>query len=161
MAQTTDDTARHLGKLAALIRQRRVTLGYTKAGAAEACGIAPMTYNKVEGTRGVAPQRVDAGTYTKVEVAFQIRARACLAVAEGEADSITLEDGTELIEGGQITQHQVDVAGLTEEMRREFIDVATVTSPGIPLGEADAMSREAVERAVKILRERGILPNGE
>lgn len=156
MAQTTDNTARHLRKLAALVTQRRVAMGLrSKEAGAKKCDIAPMTYRKVE-----AGERVTDTIYAKLELGFGFRPGSCKAVLEG-ADSIALEDGTELIEGGQITQHQVDVAGLSEEMRREFIDVATVTSPGISLGEADAMSREAVERAVKIMRERGILPKAE
>ncbi|MFI8294483.1 hypothetical protein ACIGCZ_00900 [Streptomyces nigra] len=161
MALTTDETARHLGKLAALVTQRRVTLGLaSKEAAAEACGISHMTYRKIEGTRGVPPSVVSAGTYAKLELAFGFRPGSCKAVLDG-ADSITLEDGTEMIEGGQITRHQIDVDGISEELRREFIDVATVTSPGISLGEADTMSREAVERAVKILQERGVLPKGD
>ena len=158
MAPTTDETARHLGKLAALVTQRRVALGLaSKEAAADACGISHMTYRKIEGTRGAPPQLASPATYAKLEVAFGFRPGSCKAVLAG-ADSITLEDGTELIEGGQITQHKVNVADLSEELRREFLDVATVTSPGISLGEADAMSREAVERAVKIMQERGILP---
>ncbi|MFD0437066.1 hypothetical protein [Streptomyces chartreusis] len=156
MAQTTDKTARHLQKLAALVTQRRVQLGFrSKEAAATACGLSHMPYRNVE--KGVP---VSVTTYNKIEVGFGFRPGSCKAVLDG-ADSIILEDGTELIEGGQITHHQVDLEGISEEMRREFIDAATVTSPGISLGEADAMSREAVERAVKILRERGILPKAE
>lgn len=158
MAPTTDETARHLGKLAALVTQRRVTLGLvSKEAAAEACGISHMTYRKIEGTRGVAPTVASPQSYAKLEVGFGFRAGSCKAVLDG-ADSIFLEDGTELIEGGQITHAKVDVDELSEELRREYIDAATVTTPGISLGEAQEMSREAVDRAVKILRRRGMLP---
>jgi len=153
MANTSGDAARHLQKLAALITQRRVALGIpSKEAAAEACGISHMTYRKIEGTRGVAPQRVSDQTYAKVEVGFQIRAGACRAVAAGEADSIILEDGTELIEGGQIR----DVANsdhLEEEMDRAFDKSAQLTMPHLTMSEARAMKEELFRE----LRERGVL----
>ncbi|MFR0351835.1 hypothetical protein [Streptomyces sp. MCC20] len=156
MAPTSDDTARHLQKLSALVTQRRVALGLrSKEAAAKHCDLSPMTYRKIE-----AGERVTDTSYAKLEIGFAFRPGSCKTVLDG-ADSITLQDGTEIIEGGQITRTQVDVDALSEELRREYIDAATVTVPGISLGEAQEMSRQAVERAVKIMRKRGILPDHE
>ena len=153
MAPPSDHPARHLQKLAALVTQRRVALGYgSKEAAAEACGIAPMTYRKIEGTKGVPPQRAGDATYAKVEVAFGIRAGACRAVAEGEADSITLEDGTELIEGGQIRDF-ANSETLEEEMDRGFDKSAQLVAPHLTLSESQAIK----EGMFEYLRERGIL----
>ncbi|NUO43709.1 MAG: hypothetical protein HOV82_16930 [Streptomyces sp.] len=153
MAYTSGDVARHLQKLAALVTQRRVALGIrSKEAAADACGLSHMTYRKVEGTRGVAPQRVSDATYAKIEVGLQIRAGACRAVAEGEADSIVLEDGTELIEGGQI-RNAANSGRLEEEVDRAFDKSAQLTAPHLTLSEAKAMKEEMFRE----LRERGVL----
>lgn len=153
MANTSGDAPRHLQRLAALITQRRVALGIpSKEAAAEACGISHMTYRKVEGTRGVAPQRVSDLTYAKVEVGFQIRAGACRAVVDGLADSIALEDGTELVEGGQI-RNFANSDRLEDEVDRAFDKSAQLTAPHLTLSEAKAMKDELLRE----LRERGVL----
>lgn len=153
MPNTGTDAARHLRKLATLIRQRRVALGYSsKEKAAAACQISHMTYRKIEGTRGVPPQRVDPSTYSKVEHTFAIRAGSCEAVADGDADSIMLSDGTELIEGGQIRDF-VDPEKLRDEVDRAFDKSAQLTAPDLTMSQARAMKEEMFRQ----LTERGVL----
>lgn len=153
MALTSGDPQRHLQKLAALVTQRRVALGYgSKEAAARACGISHMTYRKVEGTKGSPPQRVEDATYAKVDVGFGFRSAACKAVADGEADSITLNDGTELIEGGVIR----DFVNLEDEIDRAFDKSAQLVAPHLTHGESKAMK----EAMFNYLRERGSLKSG-
>jgi hypothetical protein len=153
MADPRDRSASHLRKLAALVTQRRVALGYgSKEAAAEACSVSPMTYRKVEGTKGVPPQRVVDATYAKIEVAFGIRAGALGAVADGRSDSIVLEDGTELIEGGQI-RDAAQFGELEDEMSRGFDRSAQLSAPHLTLSESQAIK----EGMFEYLRERGIL----
>ena len=148
MALTSGDTVRHLQKLATLVTQRRVALGFpSKEAAAEACGVSHMTYRKVEGG-----QLVRDATYAKLEIGFGMRAGSCKAVVEGSADSITLEDGTELIEGGQIRDF-VNSDHLEEEVDRAFDKSAQLTAPHLTLSEARAMKEELFRE----LRARGIL----
>jgi hypothetical protein len=132
------------------VRQRRVALGFTsKEEAADACVISHTTYRKVEGTEKADPQRVRSTTYAKLDAGFGFRPGSCLAVADGAADSITLEDGAELIEGAQIR----DFASLEDEMDRAFDKSAQLTAPHLTLSEAKAMKDEMLRQ----LRDRGVL----
>lgn len=150
MAPTNGDAARHLQKLAALVTQRRVALGFaSKEAAADACDISHTTYRKVEGTETSAPQPVRATTYAKLDIGFGFRPGSCEAVASGTADSITLQDGTELIEGGQIR----DFVKLEDEIDRAFDKSAQLTAPHLTLSEARALKEEMFRH----LRERGTL----
>lgn len=150
MAYSSGDTNRHLLRLATLARQRRVALGFaSKEAAADACGISHTTYRKVEGTDTADPTRVRDTTYAKLDAGFNFRPGSSKAVADGAADSITLMDGTELIEGGQIR----DSAGLEDEVDRAFDKSAQLTAPHLTLSEAKAMKDEMFRQ----LRERGVL----
>lgn len=149
MAPPSDDLARHLQKLAALVTQRRAALGLrSKEAGAKACGLAVMTYRKVEDG-----QPVTATTYNKVEVAYGFRAGSCKAVLDG-ADSMTLEDGTELIEGGQIRDF-VDPDQLADALPGALTRSASLTAPGLTLGQIDEIN----EGVMKELRRLGILPS--
>ena len=149
MALTNGDAARHLQRLAALVTQRRVALGFaSKEAAAEACGISHTTYRNVEFGRPVR-----STTYAKLELGFGFRPGSIKAVLEGTSDSITLEDGTELIEGGKITT--LDVNALEEGLRGAITDSATLTAPDMTLRQV----RELEDRIVEDLRRRGILPS--
>lgn len=155
MASTNGDTDRHLLKLATLITQRRVELGFaSKEAAAEACGISHTTYRKVEGTQDDPPRLVRPTTYAKLELGLKIRPGSCKAVIEGAADSVTLEDGSELIEGGKITA--LDPTSLEDGLREAITASATLTAPHLTLGEVQAMNARVMEE----LRRRGILPSG-
>jgi transcriptional regulator with XRE-family HTH domain len=161
MADTSDGTARHLRKLAALVTQRRIALGITdKRVAATRCGLSVTTYSRVE-TR---EERVTDSTYAKLEAGFGFRPGSCRAVLGG-ADSITLLDGTELVAGMQIVRGQVSAGevadGLTEELREGVLDLATGIIPHVPLGEAQEMSKRVAEYALKVLRKRGIIEDSE
>lgn len=150
MAPTSGDDPRHLQRLATLVRRRRVALGFTsKEEAADACGISHTTYRKIEGTETGAPQRAYKSTYTKVDVGFGFRANSCANVADGLSDSITLEDGTELIEGGHIR----DFVSLQDEIDRAFDKSAQLVAPHLTQGESKAMKEEMF----RWLKERGTL----
>lgn len=150
MAPTSGDTDRHLQRLATLVRQRRVALGFaSKEAAADACGISHTTYRKVEGTETADPQRVRDTTYAKLDAGFGFRSGSSKSVADGGADSVTLEDGTELIEGGQIR----DFVKLQDEVDRAFDKSAQLTAPHLTLSEAKAMKDEMFRE----LRARGVL----
>jgi hypothetical protein len=161
MADTSDDTARHLRKLAALVTQRRIALGITdKRVAAARCDLSVTTYSKVE----TQAQRVTDSSYAKLEAGFDFRPGSCRAVIDG-ADSVTLLDGTELVAGMQIVRRQVQAGditdGLTEELREGFIDLATATIPQVPLGDAQEMGKRVAEYALEVLRKRGIIEDSE
>lgn len=149
MTTPSGDAARHLQVLAALVTQRRVALGFaSKEAAAEACDISHTTYRKIE-----FAQPVRTTTYAKLEIGFGFRAGSIKAVLEGASDSITLEDGTELIEGGQVTR--VDPNALEAALRDAVRSSATLTRPDMTLGEVEAMN----ERIVEKLQSLGILPS--
>lgn len=155
MAHTSGDTDRHLQRLATLVRQRRVALGFaSKEAAADACGISHTTYRKVEGTETADPQRVRDTTYTKLDTGLGFRPGSSKAVADGAADSITLNDGTELIEGGAIRDFKS--ADLEDELDRAFDKSAQLTAPHLTLSEARALKEEMFRQ----LRERGTLKSG-
>lgn len=146
MTPPADTAARQLQRLAALVAQRRAQLDLKKEDAATTCGIAYMTYWKVEDG-----QRVRDSTYAKLEVGFGLRAGSCKAVLDG-ADSITLQDGTELIEGGQIARFDANAlaAGLPDALSRSAMLVAPeLTGHQI---------RELNEHLVEELRRRGLVP---
>ncbi|MET8694796.1 hypothetical protein ABZV65_19885 [Streptomyces bauhiniae] len=150
MTSRRGNNADYLHKLAALVTQRRVSLGHvSKEAAAEACGISHTTYRKIEGTRDAAPERVRPTTYAKLEIAFGFRPGSCARVLDEGADSITLHDGTELIEGGEIRDFKV----LEDEFDRAFDKSAQLTAPHLTLSEAKAMKDEML----RLLRERGVL----
>ncbi|PWG13955.1 hypothetical protein DF268_08810 [Streptomyces sp. V2] len=150
MATISGDVTRHLQKLAALVTQRRVALGFaSKEAAADACGISHTTYRKIEGADTSPPQRVRATTYAKLDLGLGFRPGSSEAVANGAADSITLLDGTELIEGAQIR----DFAKLGEEIDRAFDKSAQLTAPHLTLSEAKALKDEMFRE----LKERGVL----
>ncbi|MFG2412351.1 hypothetical protein [Streptomyces goshikiensis] len=132
--------------LGILVRQRRVALQYTQAKGAKACGLSGQTYWNVEHGHPASPT-----TYAKVEHGFGMRAGSCQAVLDG-ADSITLDDGTELIAGGQIQRPSLERQA--EDVRAAISTAARLVVPGITLGQADDMT----DRVVEELQKRGILP---
>ncbi|MFI2426566.1 hypothetical protein ACH5A7_21130 [Streptomyces sp. NPDC018955] len=147
MAPPSDQTARHLQKLAALVSQRRAQLALSKEDAATTCGIAYMTYWKIEDGQSVRPS-----TYAKLEVGFRMRAGSCKAVLDGAADSVVLEDGTELIEGGRISRLDPEVLG-------EGIPDAVTRSAMLVAPELTGRQiQELGEQVMEELRRRGIVP---
>jgi transcriptional regulator with XRE-family HTH domain len=148
MATTTDETTRQLRLLAALVRQRRVALGFSSQDkAAEACGLSHMTYRHVESGRSVSDS-----TYAKVESRFGFLAGSCRAVVDG-ADSIKLEDGAELF-AGAISRPAMD--GLADDLKSAITSAASLTAPELTLRQAQEMTEKVVEE----LRRRGYLPKG-
>ena len=148
MATTTDETTRQLHLLAALVRQRRLALGFSSQDkAAEACGLSHMTYRHVEGGRTVSP-----ATYSKVEARFDFLAGSCQAVANG-ADSIKLTDGTELFAGARSRPAMEDLA---DELKSAITSAASLTAPELTLRQ----TQEMTDKVVEALRRRGYLPKG-
>jgi hypothetical protein len=148
MAPTSDQTsARHRQRLAALVAQRRAQLRLTLEDAAKVCDIAYMTYRKVEGGQPVRPS-----TYAKLEVGFGMRAGSCKAVLEGTADSVVLEDGTELIEGGQIARFDADA--LTEGLPDAVARSAMLVAPELTGRQIHELNEQLMEE----LRRRGLVP---
>ncbi|MET8826016.1 hypothetical protein ABZX40_13165 [Streptomyces sp. NPDC004610] len=150
MTPLADNTDRHLQKLAALVTQRRVTLEIRdKRVAAKRCGLSVTTYTKVE-----VGQRVTDTTYAKIELGFGIRAGSCKAVIDGSADSITLEDGTELIEGAEL--RKVDADRLTDALPGAVTKSAIATAPGLTGAQMQAISEGIMEELQRL----GIIPPG-
>lgn len=149
MATPSEEASRRLQKLASLATQRRRALGIgstLKAG--KRCGMADATYRRIE--KGLT---VDPDTYFKLETGFDFVIGSCHAVLAG-ADSITLNDGTELIDGAQI--NRFDLEGLAEEFHAVITGSATLTAPGITLRESAELSAMATRKAMEILRRRGL-----
>lgn len=132
--------------LGVLVRQRRVALGYTQAQGSKACDLSGQTYWNVEHGRPAS-----ATTYAKVEHGYGMRAGSCQAVLEG-ADSITLDDGTELIHGGQI--QRVKKGRLAEDIRAAVNSAARLTAPDMTHRQTEAMTDKVMEE----LRRLGTLP---
>jgi DNA-binding XRE family transcriptional regulator len=147
MAPTSDHAARHLQRLAVLVAQRRAQLGLKKQEAAAVCDIAYMTYWKIEDG-----QSVRASTYSKLEVGFNMRAGSCKAVLDGAADSVVLEDGTELIEGGQVARF--DAGALSEGLPDAVTKTAMLVAPEL----TGRQIRELNEQLMEELRRRGLMP---
>ena len=148
MAAPTDRTTRHLQLLAALVKQRRLALGFSsKEKAADACGLSHVPYRNVEAGRPVSDT-----TYAKIEARFEFISGSCRAVLDG-ADSVTLLDGTELIHGGQIIRPSFEE--LEDEAKQAITVAVRLTAPDLTHRQTEAMT----ERAVEELRKRGILPS--
>lgn len=146
MAPTDDQTAEHRQRLAALVAQRRAQLRLKKQEAHQVCDLSYMTYWKIEDGQSVRPS-----SYQKLEVGFGFRAGSCKAVLDGSSDSVVLEDGAELIAGGQIRDFKSP--DLQEELDRAFDKSAQLVAPELTHGKSKAIKEEMYRE----LRERGIL----
>lgn len=147
MVATPEPAAAQLRLLALLVKQQRISLGYSnKEDAAAACGLSHMPYRNVEAGRSVS-----ATTYAKIENGFKLRPGSCQAVLEG-ADSITLTDGTELIAGGQI--QRIESNQLADDIRDAVNSAARLTAPDLTHRQTEAMTAKVIEE----LRKRGVLP---
>ncbi|MFG3510194.1 hypothetical protein ACGF5F_32380 [Streptomyces sp. NPDC047821] len=145
MAAPADRTPPQRQLLGALVKQRRTSLHLGKDEAAKACGVAPMTYRAVEEGRNVRDT-----TYAKIEARFGFTPGSCQAVLDG-ADSIKLDDGTELFEGAQA---RPTLDGLADELKSAITSAASLTAPDLTLKQTQDMTDLVVEE----LRRRGILP---
>lgn len=140
MAVPNDLAARSLQRLARLVEQRRTALGWSKDKAAREAGMTHVTYGRIE-----QGSSVQANTYKKLEGAFAFRPGACRGVLDG-AMSITLTDGTELIEGAQIAHT------LTPELEQDVQQAITNVMIGV-MPEATGRDIKAIgEQVVELLR---------
>jgi hypothetical protein len=148
MAAPSDSTTSNLQLLAALVKQRRLALGFSsKEKAADACGLSHVPYRNVE-----AGKAASGTTYAKIENRFELVAGSCQGVIDG-ADFIKLLDGTELIHGGQIIKPSFDE--MADEVKQAITVAARLTAPHLTLGQTEEMT----ERLVEELQKRGILPS--
>jgi transcriptional regulator with XRE-family HTH domain len=144
MTASTGHPAPRLQRLAALVTQRRAALGWSQEKAAEAAGIAVMTYRRMEEAR-----RVQAPSYAKLEVAFGFRAGACLAVLGG-ASTVALADGGEMSE----VEFAVVPPEMIEEKARQAITNAMVAGTDLTPERIKRIN----DAAIQAMRDAGILP---
>lgn len=131
-------------RLAALVQQRRVALGWSKETTAATCGLAYMTYDRVENG-----ESVQARTLARLEKGLGFGPGTFRAVLEG-ATSVMLEDGTEMqvIEIAAVPPEDI------EDQVRGAMHNAMVAGTDL---DADKI-RNAAELAIQILRKGGVLP---
>lgn len=146
MAAAGTDTALHLQRLADLIIQRRVALGWSKEKAAEQAEVSYTTYTRVE-----QAMNVQAGSLAKIEGALGVAPGAARAVVRG-AMSLKLADGSELLAGSKVTPVPPD--WLEEEVQRAVTDAAIGTIPEATGEKIRELNAAVIER----LRRRGVLP---
>lgn len=132
-------------RLAALVQQRRVALGWSKEKAAAACdGLAYMTYDRVE-----SGESVHARTLARVEKGLGFTSGAFKSVLDG-AKSVILQDGTEV----QVYEIAAVPPEDVEERFRSAMHNSMVMGTGL---DADKI-REVAELAIRELRKGGVLP---
>ena len=128
--------------------QRRTNLGITdKRVAAKRCSLSVTTYTKIENG-----DPVNAMSYSKLETGFDMRPGSCRAVLDG-AESISLNDGTELFAGGRSVR--VDSRQLEPTLRDAITKWTRLVRPDITLGEDQAITDGILEE----LKQAGFFPD--
>jgi hypothetical protein len=127
-------------RLARLVIQRRVELGWHKADAASKADLTITTYMRVE--NGLSVRDV---TYAKVERALGWAPGACNAVLEGAEVAQVAGD---IVEGVRIAP-----TSSGDGARRAVHDAVMATMPDVPAGQMDKLS----EAVLLELRKRGIV----
>ncbi|MFF7610699.1 hypothetical protein [Streptomyces lavendulae] len=131
-----------LKRLAALVTQRRIKLGWHKVQAATSAGLTHTTYMRVE--KGLPVRDV---TYAGIEAAFEWAPGACLAVLKGATEA---QEAGEIREGVRFAP---DTA--VEAHVRAAIQGATIAVlPETPTGKM----AEFTDVIVAELQRRGIVP---
>ncbi|MEU9606195.1 hypothetical protein [Streptomyces sp. NPDC048057] len=143
MAATPTDADRQ--RLARLVRERRLKLGWTKTRATEEADVTITTYRRVE--QGLS---VRDTTYGGIEAAFGWAPGACIAILDGATEA---QEAGE-VEGGVRIAPAPDVeGGVRTAVHNAFI----ATMPGEPAGKMSEMS----EVVLAELRRLGIVPPRE
>ncbi|MGW1127497.1 hypothetical protein [Streptomyces sp. NPDC002526] len=137
-----------LQRLARLVAQRRVQLGWHKAEAAAASELTITTYMRIE--KGMTVRDV---TYAKLERALGWASGACQAILDG-ADSAQMAG--EVIEG--VRYAPVPAAeDVRDGVRLAVQDAVMATMPETPAGQMSAFT----EAVLTELRKRGIVDGQE
>ncbi|OKK06450.1 hypothetical protein AMK26_10560 [Streptomyces sp. CB03234] len=137
---TTDPASRE--RLARLVRQRRISLGWHKAKAAEAAELTITTYMRVE--NGATVRDV---TYAKIEKALGWAPGACQAVLEGAEEA---QEAGEIVAGVRIAE----VADSREGVRKAVHNAIVATMPEVPTGTMAKFSDAVFQE----LQRQGIVP---
>jgi transcriptional regulator with XRE-family HTH domain len=144
MTTMTAPTGPQRQRLAAVVRQRRAALDWSREKAAEQCGMAPMTYDRVEDG-----ETVQVRTHGKVERGLGFAAGAFQAIFDG-APSVKLEDGGEMA----VYSEGVVRPGDLEEDVRGALQTTMVSATNLD----PETIRDITGRAIEELRRRGVLP---
>lgn len=143
---TSPDRDRRV-RLATLVAQRRVDLGWPRDRAARESTVTITTYMRVE-----TGQSVRDVTYGKIERALGWAAGSCLAILEGaEAAQLAGEE----VDG--IWAAPVPVPASAEGALRDALQNAVVmVMPDTPAGKMSQFTDEVIRE----MRRRGLLPGG-
>ncbi|MFE5771400.1 hypothetical protein ACFQ7O_23905 [Streptomyces sp. NPDC056485] len=131
-----------LKRLAKLVAQRRIKLGWHKARAASAAGLTHTTYMRVE--NGLPVRDV---TYAGIETAFGWAPGACMAVLDGATEA---QEAGEVREGVRFAPDTAIEANVRAAIQNATIAVL----PDTPTGKMAEYS----EFIVAELQRRGIIP---
>lgn len=135
-----------LQRLAEHVSARRQQLNLPLIRAAGAAGISKDTWKRVE--RGEVVRHL---TYDKVEEALRWTVGSCRKIMDG-GEAVVLDDDVEAID----TYRPVPVDALEGEIREAVQGALIATTDDL----TTAQIRQVNERAIAVLRARGILPSG-
>lgn len=138
----TPDTA-GLKRLARLVAQRRVELGWHKADAAKRAELTITTYSRIES--GLTVRDV---TYAKLERALGWAPGACLAILEGAERA---QPAGEVSDGVRY----VPAESAEDGARQAVVNAVMATLPETPAGKISEFS----DAVIKELKKRGIVPS--
>jgi hypothetical protein len=132
-----------LGRLAALVRERRLHLGLGIEPAAKLAGMSKDTWKKVE-----AAQNVRATSYTSIERALQWAPNSCMRILSGHEPVIA---ETSAAAGGAIAIIP------KEELERQVGDAVNSAALGVRSDLTADQILDLNERVLNELRKRGVL----
>jgi hypothetical protein len=132
-----------LGRLAALVRERRLHLGLGIEPAAKLAGMSKDTWKKVE-----AGQNVRATSYTSIERALQWAPSSCMRILGGQEPVIA---ETSAATGGTIAIIP------KEELERQVGDAVNSAALGVRRDLTADEILDLNERVLDELRKRGVL----
>jgi hypothetical protein len=133
-----------LGRLAALVRERRLHLGLGIEPAAKLAGMSKDTWKKVE-----AAQNVRATSYTGIERALQWAPGSCQRIIEG-GDAVVVEASPDALDN--------TIAVIPKaELKRQVGDAVNSAVIGIKGDMTADEILELNERVLRELSERGVI----
>lgn len=136
-----------LQRLAERVKKRRLQLNLSVIRAADLAGLSKDTWKRVE--EALPVRHI---TYDKVEVALRWTVGSCRKIVEG-GEAVILDDAGAF--GAQITPVPPEM--LEAEIRDAVQGALIATADDLTA----AKIRQVNERAIAVLRERGILPPGD
>jgi hypothetical protein len=136
-------STRDLDRLATAVKKRRLELYPSRLAAAKAAGVSKDTWRKVE----EGDPAVRETSYAKMDQALHWMVGSCTTILTGgEPVAVDHQDGVDVVHTPQ--------SMLPEDVRIAVTDAAMAVTPGLTLGDVQALSTQVVEE----LRRRGILP---